>query len=466
MTATLAMDRSERHKDQDGHLHVRRTNLTKATVNPYYGREIPGAQGLGLEPDKVYHLLRHPDELKKAADTFNNIRLLSKHIAVSADNPQEQFVAGSTGTDADFDGEYLTNSLVVWRAEDIAGIEAGDKVELSCQYYYRPDMTPGNFKGLHYDGIMRDIRGNGVALVEAGRAGPDVLVADEGIGFMPRPLTSRVALLASGALRAYLKPKLVPGTVLALDSALASVNASNWKTEKGRVFSAVEALATPVLAADAKISAMDLKRAMDWLDEEEDEEAMDDDLEAMDAAEVEAEKEARAKDRKAGMDAAACIKAAKDRRGARDEKRAKDKKAADKAAKDAARARDKAKDKEPDDEDVTEEERAEDKAAMDAAIAKAVGKVKADMTAAAEARQVVRPIIGEVAIAMDSAPDIYKLALDAHKIDTTGVHPSAFAAMVRMIPPPGAAPRPRLAFDSSAGTAGEMFPQLARIGRG
>jgi hypothetical protein len=39
-------------------------------------------------------------------------------------------------------------------------------------------MTPGTYGGIKYDGVMRDIVGNHVALVEEGRAGADVHVGD------------------------------------------------------------------------------------------------------------------------------------------------------------------------------------------------------------------------------------------------------------------------------------------------
>ncbi len=39
-------------------------------------------------------------------------------------------------------------------------------------------MTPGSYNGEAYDGVMRDIAGNHVALVVQGRAGADVLVND------------------------------------------------------------------------------------------------------------------------------------------------------------------------------------------------------------------------------------------------------------------------------------------------
>lgn len=176
----MAFDRqSARSVDADGRLHVSKTNISKAVVNPYYGREIPGWQQLGLDGDKVYSLYRDPDELAKGASTFNNIQILNKHIRVTAEVPQKENIIGSIGSDVAFDGEYLQASMCIWDAAGIAAIESKKQCELSCGYYYDPDMTPGTSPdGELYDGVMRNIRGNHLTIVEAGRAGSDVIVAD------------------------------------------------------------------------------------------------------------------------------------------------------------------------------------------------------------------------------------------------------------------------------------------------
>jgi hypothetical protein len=183
MSITLALDKqSARRIDANGYLHVEPNPISKATVNPYKGAEIPGCGQLGLDPNKVYYLLRDPKELEKAAPTFNNLPILSKHIPVSSfdmDKPEVKVLyVGSTGTDAEFDGKYLNNTLVLHAKSAIDDIQAKKKHELSCAYRYQPDMTPGTFEGQHYDGIMRDIQGNHVALVTEGRAGHDVKVMD------------------------------------------------------------------------------------------------------------------------------------------------------------------------------------------------------------------------------------------------------------------------------------------------
>ena len=176
---SIALDRdSVRLEDIDGRLHVAVSNISKANICPYKGREIPDYEELGLEPDKIYQLLRDPDELAKAASSFNRVQLLKRHVPVTADDHKPYDVVGTTGSDAVYEHPYLKNSLAVWEQDAIEGIKSREKVELSCGYHYSPDMTPGVYEGEAYDGVMRDIVGNHVALVEDGRAGPDVVVGD------------------------------------------------------------------------------------------------------------------------------------------------------------------------------------------------------------------------------------------------------------------------------------------------
>ncbi|MGL4208824.1 MAG: DUF2213 domain-containing protein, partial [Candidatus Adiutrix sp.] len=57
-------------------------------------------------------------------------------------------------------------------------VESGKACCLSAAYMFDPVFEKGEFKGEHYDFIMTNIRGNHVALVDEGRAGPEVAVAD------------------------------------------------------------------------------------------------------------------------------------------------------------------------------------------------------------------------------------------------------------------------------------------------
>jgi hypothetical protein len=175
------VDRSSvRTFDRDGRLHVAISALTKAGVNEYWGREIPDGAALGLDPHRIYRVLRDPLELQRPETiaSFNNLPLLSRHRATSAAEPQKDIVVGSTGTDAAWAAPYIVNSLVCWDGASIAGIETGEQRELSAGYRYRLELTPGTFDGERYDGRMTGILANHIALVDRGRAGSDVVVGD------------------------------------------------------------------------------------------------------------------------------------------------------------------------------------------------------------------------------------------------------------------------------------------------
>lgn len=245
----MAFDRqSARSIDADGRLHVSKTNISKAVVNPYYGREIPGWQQLGLDGDKVYRLYRDPEELVKGAGTFNNLPILNKHIPVTVDAPQKDNVVGSIGSDVVFDAPYLQASLCIWDAAAIAGVESEKQCELSCGYRYDPDMTPGTTSdGEAYDGVMRNIRGNHLALVEVGRAGPDVVVADSSPFHKPKE-TPAMKMTKLGKALALSLQGLSPK--IAQDSALpALVGEAEKKTFKKA------AVLKGLLAMDSDIDA-------------------------------------------------------------------------------------------------------------------------------------------------------------------------------------------------------------------
>lgn len=178
MTDRLAFDRSMRSKDGNGHLIVERTVLSKAAINPYRGKEIPGFESLGLDPEKVYYLLRDPAELERAAKTFSKKQLLIRHVPVDSDEPQKEDTIGTIGSDITFESGVLYGDLCVWDGYAIDLIESEKMKELSAGYGYTPDMTPGEYEGQHYDGVMRNIFGNHVALVERGRIGRDAIISD------------------------------------------------------------------------------------------------------------------------------------------------------------------------------------------------------------------------------------------------------------------------------------------------
>lgn len=386
--SALAMDRDTvRAIDRVGRLRVNTSHISKANVCPYFGREIPRWRELGLNPDRLYQLLRDPEELRKAAHTFNNIQLLCKHIPVSAQDPKKEYVVGCTGSNAVWNPPYLDNSLVVWDNSAIATIESGEQQQLSAAYHYDADMTPGVYEGVPFDGRMTNIVGNHVALVTVGRAGADVIVGDsKPVELIPMPKNaSPKAVALRAALAAYLMPALAQDSapipydqLIAADAkplAIARAAAEHYKSQ---------------FDLDAGQLSSILQVAMDEApaDEEDDEEAK----------------------KKAAI--------AKDDEGA----------AAPGAPEGGA-----------------------PKPAMDEAaiLASAQAAARADYLALRTAEKAVAPLVGEVA-AMDSAEAVYRFALDQHGVDHKGVHASALPALVDMAKKAGStATKAPLAMDSA-----------------
>ncbi len=172
---TLAYDK--RTFDKAGHLFRPDCRLTRATVSDYMGRECPGADALGFHPDRLYPLLRDPQELKRAAPSFENKPLTISHRPLSANDHDPEIVCGSV-SNIQWDGTFLFGDLSIWTAEAIDLVQSGRQEQLSCSYNYTIDPTPGVFEGMRYIGIMRNIEGNHVSLVELGRLGAQCIVGD------------------------------------------------------------------------------------------------------------------------------------------------------------------------------------------------------------------------------------------------------------------------------------------------
>ncbi len=116
MNTTLSFDAapSQRETDENGFLHVGASHITKATVNPYYGREIPGWQEAGLDPETVYYGLRDPEELQASLDTWAGLPLHIEHHIDSAEEPQKLTRVGAVGTGAVWNPPYVDAPLTVW----------------------------------------------------------------------------------------------------------------------------------------------------------------------------------------------------------------------------------------------------------------------------------------------------------------------------------------------------------------
>ena len=418
----FAFDKSARNIDVDGRLHVAKSHISKATVNPYMGKEIPGYESLGLDPEKIYQLFRDPKELEKAAPTFARLPVLSEHVPVTVDSPRPDLVVGAIGSDVEFNYPYLDADLSVWDSSAIAGIETEKVRELSCAYRYVPVMEPGEFEGQSYDGRMTEIQGNHLALVEVGRAGADVVVADHDPFHKFKDNAMKMTKLGK-ALFAALS---AASPVLAADSALpVLVGKANRKTfDKSKV-------AKEILALDASIDSNKLDAVLDAIMDVDDEpKAQETDAAAADASP--AEKLRAILNGK--VDDAVIEEACK-----LFEAPAED-------ANSESSLIDEKEKKQPD---------------MSAAMDAMAEKIKTEMRAANEAARAVRHVVGDVA--MDSAEEIYGFALDHMSVDRKGVEGvSALKALFNVASKVSAQPV-RVAQDSAI--VEKQFPGLLRFGR-
>lgn len=417
-TLNFAFDKSARRIDADGRLHVERSHISKAAVNPYYGSEIPGYQELGLEPNKVYRLLRDPIELEKAAPTFARLPILSKHIPVTVDSPQPDLVVGAIGSDVVFNSPYLDADTCFWDSEAIAGIETDKVRELSCAYRYTPIMEPGEYEGQPYDGRMTNILGNHLALVEQGRAGPDVIVADS------NPFTKETAMRMTKLGKALFAALSAASPVLAADSALPALvgNASRKNFKRDEV-------KAKILALDGDLDPQQLDNVIDaLLDVEQSPTPMEtpqaaadetpaDKLRALLAGKVDDSiiEQACALMQPAAVDEAPEVKPEEKEEGMKPE---------------------------------------EVKAAMDS--------LRKELRDAAEAAREVSAVVGDV-IGMDSAAEVYAFALDHMKVDHKDVEGvAALRALYRVASVKKADP---VVAQDAASTV-KAFPGLSRIRQG
>lgn len=461
--ATIAFDRaSSRSFDQDGHLHVVSTNISKAAVNPYLGREIPNFEALGLDADRVYNLLRDPEELAKAVETFNGKPLLFDHKPVHAEDHDHGMTVGSLGN-ARYVAPYLKADISVWSGPAIRAVEDGSQKELSSAYRYRADMTPGTFQGARYDGVMRDIACNHVALVAKGRAGSDVVVGDSETGIQPMKTRtiSQAGAVTHGALAVYLRPKLAMDAKIDLAPMTKGLTAKNFGTRKAGIITELKKLTTGKLAQDADIEdAIEVLEALapilppDVVEEVAEEVA---DSTEPKPAEDDGD-DMRAKLAAAGLseeDITKVLAALAD-----DTPPAMDESEEDKAKRLAKLAQ-----------DTTAMKNMVTKPAMDAAIAAAVRTATATATKTQrdirEAERAVRPYVGDLAMAHDSAEEVYRTALTTLGVKIEGVHPSALPTILALQPKAGDTPKRQatpIAQDAATATAyAERFPNANRL---
>lgn len=161
----------------DGYMAVR-ARTARAGVYDYLASEV-GAPDT-FKPTDTVKIYRDTDEVFSPASvrSFVGRPITNDHPreAVTAANWRDH--ARGTVMGAMRDGEYLAFDLTLMDAAAIKAVEDG-KRELSNGYECTLDWTPGAAPdGSAFDARQVGIRGNHVALVDAGRAGPNCAIKD------------------------------------------------------------------------------------------------------------------------------------------------------------------------------------------------------------------------------------------------------------------------------------------------
>lgn len=181
----FAFTPSARTFTDEGYLIVP-AKIARPGIQKYAGRELMAAPTFPKDKfneTSVISVYRPPEEVfnKDSMNSFKNVAVTDNHPpALLNARTHKQYAVGIVLSDVDKDpeGECIQATIKITDADAINNVMKG-KTEMSAGYnsyvIFESGVTP---EGEPYDAIQRGIEGNHVAIVEKGKAGGKVKIAD------------------------------------------------------------------------------------------------------------------------------------------------------------------------------------------------------------------------------------------------------------------------------------------------
>lgn len=172
-TRIVLDSKSNRYFDENGYLVIKDNKIAKAGVFEYLGREISDK----LPLTEIYKVYRPWEELEKSVKDFEGMPVKLGHEWVQPE--KRDIKIGAVSGEVKLEEPYLIADIKIYDKGAIEAITGRNIVELSPGYTAKYAAESGEYAGEQYDFMQQDIKYNHLAIVENGRSGKDVRIADE-----------------------------------------------------------------------------------------------------------------------------------------------------------------------------------------------------------------------------------------------------------------------------------------------
>lgn len=180
-TRIVLDSKSNRYFDENGFLVIKDNKIAKAGVFDYLGREISDS----LPETEIYKVYRAWEELEKSAKDFEGMPVKFGHEWVQPE--KRDIKIGAVSGEVKLEEPYLIADIKIYDKDAIEEITNKGIVDLSPGYRAHYKQESGEYNGEKYEFKQEDIKYNHLAVVENGRSGKEVRIADE----MPQGSKSR-----------------------------------------------------------------------------------------------------------------------------------------------------------------------------------------------------------------------------------------------------------------------------------